>query len=66
MRDVRSRPVKRVAAAVGEGSMAIAFIRQYLGARRLGYFEWNVATKASKSFFAALTVFSGPVILKKC
>ena len=28
--DVRSGPVKRVAAAVGEGSMAIAFIHQYL------------------------------------
>src|SRR5262249_19623770 len=29
--DVRASTVKRVAAAVGEGSMAIAFIRQYLG-----------------------------------
>jgi thioredoxin reductase (NADPH) len=29
--DVRFGPVKRVAAAVGEGSMAIAFIHQYLG-----------------------------------
>ena len=28
--DVRRGPVKRVAAAVGEGSMAIAFIHQYL------------------------------------
>jgi thioredoxin reductase (NADPH) len=28
--DVRLGPVKRVAAAVGEGSMAIAFVRQYL------------------------------------
>jgi thioredoxin reductase (NADPH) len=28
--DVRFGPVKRVAAAVGEGSMAIAFLRQYL------------------------------------
>ena len=28
--DVRSGPVKRVAASVGEGSMAIAFIHQYL------------------------------------
>ena len=28
--DVRYGPVKRVAAAVGEGSMAIAFIHQYL------------------------------------
>jgi thioredoxin reductase (NADPH) len=27
---VRSGPVKRVAAAVGEGSMAIAFVHQYL------------------------------------
>ena len=30
--DVRSSPVKRVAAAVGEGSMAIAFVHQYLRA----------------------------------
>jgi thioredoxin reductase (NADPH) len=29
--DVRFGPVKRVAAAVGEGSMAVAFIHQYLG-----------------------------------
>ena len=28
--DVRIAPVKRVAAAVGEGSMAIAFVHQYL------------------------------------
>jgi thioredoxin reductase (NADPH) len=28
--DVRSAPVKRVAAAVGEGSMAIAFVHQFL------------------------------------
>ena len=28
--DVRSGPVKRVAAAVGEGSMSIAFVHQYL------------------------------------
>ena len=28
--DVRSSQVKRVAAAVGEGSMAVAFVRQYL------------------------------------
>jgi thioredoxin reductase (NADPH) len=28
--DVRRSPVKRVAAAVGEGSMAIAFVHQYL------------------------------------
>jgi thioredoxin reductase (NADPH) len=28
--DVRASPVKRVAAAVGEGSMAIAFIHQFL------------------------------------
>jgi thioredoxin reductase (NADPH) len=30
--DVRLSPVKRVAAAVGEGSMAIAFVQQYLAA----------------------------------
>jgi hypothetical protein len=28
--DMRSGPVKRVAASVGEGSMAIAFVHQYL------------------------------------
>ena len=28
--DVRFSPVKRVAAAAGEGSMAIAFVHQYL------------------------------------
>ena len=28
--DVRSSPVKRVAAAVGEGSMSIAFVHQFL------------------------------------
>jgi thioredoxin reductase (NADPH) len=28
--DVRSGPVKRVAASVGEGSMAVAFVHQYL------------------------------------
>jgi thioredoxin reductase (NADPH) len=28
--DVRSSPIKRVAAAVGEGSMAIAFVHQYI------------------------------------
>ena len=28
--DVRYGPVKRVAAAVGEGSMSIAFVHQYL------------------------------------
>ena len=32
--DVRSSPVKRVAAAVGDGSMAIAFIHQFLAAAR--------------------------------
>jgi len=32
--DVRLGPVKRVAAAVGEGSMAIAFVHQYLGEAR--------------------------------
>ena len=37
--DVRLSPVKRVASAVGEGSMAIAFVHQYLqqvGARSRG------------------------------
>ena len=32
--DVRYGPVKRVAAAVGEGSMAIAFVHQYLRSTR--------------------------------
>ena len=32
--DVRFSPVKRVAAAVGEGSMAIAFVHQYLNETR--------------------------------
>jgi thioredoxin reductase (NADPH) len=32
--DVRLSPIKRVAAAVGEGSMAIAFVHQYLNGRR--------------------------------
>jgi thioredoxin reductase (NADPH) len=34
--DVRSGPVKRVAAAVGEGSMAIAFVHQYLKDAEMG------------------------------
>ena len=34
--DVRFSPVKRVAAAVGEGSMAIAFVHQYLRAAGAG------------------------------
>ncbi len=34
--DVRSGPVKRVAAAVGEGSMAIAFVHQYLASAANG------------------------------
>jgi thioredoxin reductase len=28
--DVRSRPVKRIAAAVGEGAMAVQFVHAYL------------------------------------
>jgi thioredoxin reductase (NADPH) len=32
--DVRLSPVKRVASAVGEGSMAIAFVHKYLESRR--------------------------------
>jgi thioredoxin reductase (NADPH) len=34
--DVRSSPIKRVAAAVGEGSMAIAFVHQFLAPRTAG------------------------------
>ncbi len=29
--DVRSRSIKRVASAVGEGSMAVSLIHEYLG-----------------------------------
>jgi thioredoxin reductase (NADPH) len=44
--DVRSGPVKRVAAAVGEGSMAIAFVHQYLsdGGRTVAAAEGHSAT----------------------
>jgi thioredoxin reductase (NADPH) len=42
--DVRSGPVKRVAASVGEGSMAIAFVHQYL--RDAG---WTDAKSPSES-----------------
>ena len=35
--DVRSAPVKRVAAAVGEGSMAIAFVHPYLAHAKPGW-----------------------------
>jgi thioredoxin reductase (NADPH) len=42
--DVRSGPVKRVAAAVGEGSMAIAFVHQYLK---------EAAAQADQQFAAA-------------
>ena len=35
--DVRYGPVKRVAAAVGEGSMAIAFVHQYLRDAETGH-----------------------------
>jgi thioredoxin reductase (NADPH) len=43
--DVRSTPVKRVAAAVGEGSMAIAFVHQYLKEAEPGS-NANVAAQA--------------------
>lgn len=42
--DVRLGPVKRVAAAVGEGSMAIAFVHQYLKESEL---EAPVGTRSS-------------------
>jgi thioredoxin reductase (NADPH) len=32
--DVRSTSVKRVASAVGEGSISVAFVHQYLGSRQ--------------------------------
>ena len=34
--DVRHGSIKRVASGVGEGSMAIAFVHQYLGERQAG------------------------------
>jgi thioredoxin reductase (NADPH) len=43
--DVRFGPVKRVAAAVGEGSMAIAFVHQYL--REVGAAENEPLVKAT-------------------
>jgi thioredoxin reductase (NADPH) len=44
--DVRSGPVKRVAAAVGEGSMAVAFVHQYLG-RQAGEPQISPSTSAA-------------------
>ena len=43
--DVRLGPVKRVAAAVGEGSMAIAFVHQYLREARAAKAEPASATR---------------------
>ena len=43
--DVRFGPVKRVAAAVGEGSMAIAFVHQYLKDAESGVSD-SVAARA--------------------
>jgi thioredoxin reductase (NADPH) len=40
--DVRSRSVKRVAAGVGEGSMAIAFVHQFLPAETEG---WPISSR---------------------
>jgi thioredoxin reductase (NADPH) len=47
--DVRFGPVKRVAAAVGEGSMAIAFVHQYLRDAR-----------AAEAVIAAAPAVAGP------
>jgi thioredoxin reductase (NADPH) len=44
--DVRSGPVKRVAASVGEGSMAIAFVHQFL--RDAGWTEARSPGEASR------------------
>jgi thioredoxin reductase (NADPH) len=44
--DVRLGPVKRVASAVGEGSMAIAFVHQYLRDEAEGASERLVADPA--------------------
>ena len=41
--DVRFSPVKRVAAAVGEGSMAIAFVHQYLKAAETAWLPEEIA-----------------------
>nr|MBA2644774.1 FAD-dependent oxidoreductase [Solirubrobacterales bacterium] len=50
--DVRYGPVKRVAAAVGEGSMAIAFVHQYL--KDSGSAETRTAADPSKGVRGAL------------
>jgi thioredoxin reductase (NADPH) len=45
--DVRLSPVKRVASAVGEGSMAIAFVHQYLAQDGAGTRQTDLARRAS-------------------
>ncbi len=47
--DVRCSPVKRVAAAVGEGSMAIAFVHQYLSEQAGRSGDPNQVDRAGRS-----------------
>ena len=51
--DVRFSPVKRVAAAVGEGSMAIAFVHQYIKDAETGVGSTQVPAED-------LTILAGP------
>ncbi len=46
--DVRLSPVKRVAAAVGEGSMAIAFVHQYLAREGIAAGQMNNTVSGMK------------------
>jgi len=55
--DVRFGPVKRVAASVGEGSMAIAFVHQYL--RDAGWAE--AKPKSEPQLEPSLSVAAAPV-----
>jgi thioredoxin reductase (NADPH) len=56
--DVRSGPVKRVAASVGEGSMAIAFVHQYL--RDAGWTEAKPPSQSLHDASADLAHASAP------
>jgi thioredoxin reductase (NADPH) len=56
--DVRSGPVKRVAASVGEGSMAIAFVHQHL--RDAGWAEAKPSIESRQDGSAGLA-HTGPL-----
>ena len=49
--DVRANSVKRVAAAVGEGSMAVRFARQYLGQVGTLYYNFSAAPANAARFY---------------